>query len=1506
MMLMRRCGGFVTTKTSHHHHQHASIIRRSLVTSNNINIGPNKKPTSISSSSSDEVPVEVEISPNNHGTRPLQSLLLDDAKRLDPSVVQQLKKNKFVKPTPIQAHALPLLLRGHDVMASAPTGSGKSLLFCLPLVQRLLRNSNHTSSSKNGRPRALVLNPTRELALQTAQVLQQLLTTSTSTSSPSLNIALATGGASTSQQRKQIPLADVVVGTPGRVQQFLDERVLCLQDCTYTVIDEADRLLDLGFEPQLTRIARSLPKQHEQQRQTILCSATFPSEVQRLGSLFLRPEYYFCAVGKVGGMHQNIAQTLLWAGDCNSHQRRSKVLHQVTSFLRSNNNNNNNNNKQKQQRVIVFCNTKDEAERMGAALKKEQQQYTVRVVTGDKDQSERNRSLEAFRRGTVQILVATDVASRGIDVPQVGLVIQADAPRDVDTFVHRVGRTGRGAGHQGRATALLDGRSQGMAVDLADLLHRAQQTVPAWLTGMAHVARAKRLEEEGAIAAGGGGGGDNGSDLLNPPPLPAETNQQQHVFTGQDFRSSAKAGSWGSERDTSFYSFDEEAYSSLEMSDTSITVVEESVSSTQFNIESTDSVESNQLVKDDTSQIEEVAAVATRQTEVLPFTRPSISRELKDALRRITGSLELSEIPRREVLNALSKKGADQRLRFEYIGSFPFESVVELLSRKDSKWNNSSGSSLPKVLMVAEKPSIAKAIADALSGPRGPRQRRGISRALPVYEFTSDSFSSATDDPLNTSGGSRVLCIVTSVVGHIFSLGFSEETDDNGIRRRLDPVEYFGVPVAKQEESTTGKLRVIDHLRALAAECNHLVLWLDCDAEGENIAFETIGVTRRAFEQKVADEKAANPNGQPLRRIHRAHFSAITGDALRDAFRNLGEPDAALSRSVDARQELDLRVGVAITRLLTWRCVGLARKKYSPSTKLISYGPCQTPTLSFCIDRAREIQAFVPKKYWKVHTRAHQTDNPRISYEIKWKATDPVESTTKQKTGYLRRSETGVQYEESATFDEKSAADVVRLASRPGCSLRVSQVEAVTERVSAPVGLNTVALLSAGSKSMGMSPKQVMNVAEKLYSAGFISYPRTETTRYDPKGFDVRSMLREHSSHPDWGRTASHLLRTKYSNSGRPPIRGKDAGDHPPITCLRSATRDEVGGGAAWRVYDFVVRNMLGSFSDDLFFTRTIAQMEFASKTAGSWAASNQSPAFELEEVSVDSLGFAGACTWVLKDIGAQQKDGMGRDNVAMVEGMTLCISDIRCELCQTKPPRFLQEHELIQLMDMYGVGTDASMATHVNNIVDRGYVVLCDETGTELRPPRPPRPGQPRPPRQIGRYLVPTPLGMSLMDLFDPTSVTTGNSVVRPQGLDDDEQAPSSVGLLARPAIRAQMETECKQIALGELDKETCLSTNLNWFKMRYEELEKSLTRNMLQQRFAPALRPAKEGLRFWRQFGAFESPRKASSVGTNNHDDRNGKKKTSYQRKHRRRGSTEGKKRVVATVRKERAEGR
>ena len=192
---------------------------------------------------------------------------------------------------------------------------------------------------------------------------------------------------------------------------------------------------------------------------------------------------------------------------------------------------------------------------------------------------------------------------------------------------------------------------------------------------------------------------------------------------------------------------------------------------------------------------------------------------------------------------------------------------------------------------------------------------------------------------------------------------------------------------------------------------------------------------------------------------------------------------------------------------------------------MVSYGPCQTPALSFCLDRYREIEEFKPAKYWKVNVEAKLGDS---GVALRWivPTGDAVEDT---------RNKQGTGHEDCATFNRTSALNIVRAAQ--DSNIIVSSLRSESHSISPPVGLNTVALLEAGSKAMGMSPKALMKVAEQLYSQGLISYPRTETTMYDPNGFDARAMLREHSHHPEWGKSASYLLRKR--KSGRPPRRGK-------------------------------------------------------------------------------------------------------------------------------------------------------------------------------------------------------------------------------------------------------------------------------------------------------------------------------------------------------------------------------
>jgi DNA topoisomerase IA len=1063
-------------------------------------------------------------------------------------------------------------------------------------------------------------------------------------------------------------------------------------------------------------------------------------------------------------------------------------------------------------------------------------------------QSERSRAIQDFKSGKATTLVATDIAARGLDISTIGLVIQADAPRNIDTYTHRVGRTGR-AGASGEALTLLDAKSGfGIATGLVDLLREADQgdSIPSWLQGMAHIDNARRLEEEIAISAGTMTSLESSSEADG-----LVTNEE---FTGQDFRRTAIEGSYGAGRDTSYRSFDEEAYSSgsdASVSSTFTAVTEKEICAEDDGMES--EFEEGSIEESINENDIDVAASFQRQ-------RPS--RRLLDAIKQFSGSTEIGDVPDKSLLDSLSKRGrGNQKLRFEYLGMFPFDAISPFLVSQSSGPNDDEkgANAMPRILMVAEKPSIAKAMAEALSGRRGPRQRRGISRALPVYEFVSESFQPVNES--NDGKPTKCLVTVTSVVGHIFSLGF----DNQNQTQSQDPQDYFHMPVVKQEESTSSKLRVIDHLRALAGESDHLVLWLDCDPEGENIAHEVMAITRQAINNNSEDDE---------NRIHRARFSAISPEALRDAFGSLGEPDPALSRAVDARQELDLRIGVALTRLLTWRCVGIARKRFGPATRVISYGPCQTPALSFCVNRAREIEEFEREPFWKVDVEVGLPSSGTSAenrFPLLWKVPkgDAVlDARSKvRKRGSKRDSVESML--DCASNNQIEAKRIAQLASSSGSQLVVQKVRESAETIPPPLGLNTVALLEAGSKSMGMSPKQVMNVAEKLYSAGFISYPRTETTKYDPNGFDLRNSLRDHASNPEWGRPASYLLRTKYSKSGTPPRRGKDVGDHPPITPLKAATREEVGGGAAWRVYEFVVRNFLGSLHNELSFTRRTAYLSLPNNESSNrgWLGLGSESDFELELVTVDSLGFTDCCRWVLRDIGASGN----KDNspASLKKGDILPITKANLEQAFTKPPRFLQEHELILLMDGNGIGTDASMAVHVSNIVDRGYVSLCDETGQPLRGPR--RPGSKPQPRQIGRYMVPTALGMGLLDIFD-----RDDRILRDHSGRMEHESPA---LLSHPSIRKQMEDEVKQIAKGTFEKDYCLEKNLDWFEERYMELEQSLSRKRIKE-FGKSLTARKHDIHRWRGLGAFEAKKDIppSSPRKKQHPNKQSKNKTNH----------------------------
>jgi ATP-dependent RNA helicase RhlE len=340
---------------------------------------------------------------------------------LSPYTQERLSSLKFSIPTPVQAAAIPQALAGKDVLATAQTGTGKTLAFLIPVIERLLQSGKPTSE-KSG-VAALVLVPTRELAMQ---VVDQYNALRGSKLSPA---ALVVGGLAEGSQLTALRRgARLVVATPGRLEDFLDRRLVSFQTLQVLILDEADRMLDMGFLPALRRIARVLPKD----RQTMCFSATLEASVAHLVSDYTRNPVRL-AFGSTLKPSENVrVQAFEVAAD-----RKQEMLHRLLS--------------KETGRCLIFARTKRGTERLARNLTKEG--FTAAMIHGDRSQSQRTAALTGFQQGRFRILVATDLASRGIHVQDIAHVINYDLPEVAENFIHRVGRTGR-AGEQGVASTL--------------------------------------------------------------------------------------------------------------------------------------------------------------------------------------------------------------------------------------------------------------------------------------------------------------------------------------------------------------------------------------------------------------------------------------------------------------------------------------------------------------------------------------------------------------------------------------------------------------------------------------------------------------------------------------------------------------------------------------------------------------------------------------------------------------------------------------------------------------------------------------------------------------------------------------------------------------------------------------------------------------------------------------------------------------------------------------------
>jgi ATP-dependent RNA helicase RhlE len=356
---------------------------------------------------------------------------------LSPALLRALHDNSYTTPTPIQAQAIPLALAGHDLLGGAQTGTGKTAAFSLPLLQRLAKTTPPNGSRK---PRALILTPTRELAVQVADSIK------TYGRHLRLNVTTIFGGAGMGPQVDNLRRGtDILVATPGRLIDHLERGSAKLDAVEILVLDEADRMLDMGFLPAMKRILARVPKE----RQTLLFSATFEDRIKALAMEFMRNPQQVQVTAR-----NTIAETIVHRAHPVDGSRKRDLLIDILT-------------KRHTEQVLVFGKTKHGCNRLAEQL--ETAGLKAVAIHGNKSQAQRQKALNLFKAGKARVLVATDVAARGLDIPDLPLVINHDLPMVAEDYIHRIGRTGR-AGATGEALSLVSPEEGGLLNQIQRML----------------------------------------------------------------------------------------------------------------------------------------------------------------------------------------------------------------------------------------------------------------------------------------------------------------------------------------------------------------------------------------------------------------------------------------------------------------------------------------------------------------------------------------------------------------------------------------------------------------------------------------------------------------------------------------------------------------------------------------------------------------------------------------------------------------------------------------------------------------------------------------------------------------------------------------------------------------------------------------------------------------------------------------------------------------------------
>ncbi|KAG0149961.1 hypothetical protein CROQUDRAFT_58679, partial [Cronartium quercuum f. sp. fusiforme G11] len=556
-----------------------------------------------------------------------------------------------------------------------------------------------------------------------------------------------------------------------------------------------------------------------------------------------------------------------------------------------------------------------------------------------------------------------------------------------------------------------------------------------------------------------------------------------------------------------------------------------------------------------------------------------------------------------------------------------------------------------KVLCVAEKPSIARAITEILSSNQF-QTRTSANRYTKNYDFTY-RFPPSTQEARVT---------VTSVLGHLTQSDF--DTHHRGWSS-CDPFMLFDAPISRFVNPDHKSIE--RNLQAEARSSDRLMIWTDCDREGEHIGSEILSVCRKA-NRNIA--------------VSRARFSAIIPTQIHNACRNAGELDMKQAHAVETRMELDLRIGAALTRYQT---LSLQPRFHQLAEMLISYGPCQFPTLGFVVDQYDRVKAFVPESFWYIHVTLEREDT---SVEFKWKRT--------------------------RLFDWHAAIALYEMcADDPEATITDIAVKPTTKWK--PLPLTTVELQKTGSRLLHMTPKTILDVAEKLYTKGLVSYPRTETDQFDP-AFDHQVLIDKQINDATWGGFASRL-----KNEGgfqRPRNGKKNDKAHPPIHPTAHANNladDEK------RVYELITRRYLACCSKNAVGKTTTIDVLIAEE------AFTATGLVILERNYLDVYVYDKWSGHTLPDFQVGEK-----------------FMPSVCELNEgsTTRPNPLTEADLVGLMDKNGIGTDATIAEHIAKIIEREYVFKNREGNVQ--------------------YLVPSTLGIGLVEGYN--AIGLDKSLSKPQ----------------------------------------------------------------------------------------------------------------------------------------------